>query len=224
MSLFSKRYLLLSSVLFLVLVSCRISKYKYSHCDKIVLNNSELIPIIKDNQPLKYKATIDVLKNHLTGILIIKQIDSMNTHFVFVTELGMKMFDFVYANHTMKAEFVFDPINKPKLINALMQNFENIFLLNAVNRNACEFSTKKIARGYDIIDGKKRFFLIGHYDDSNDLRLITQETYFKKRRASTINYTSELIKYGYSYRKISSVQYGFIKIYTELNEITPTND
>ena len=93
-----KLYLLLSSLLFLGVISCRISKYNHSNCDEVGLTARFLLPIVKQNNPLKYKATIDVLKNHLTGILIVKQTDSVATHFIFVTELGMKMFDFLYKS------------------------------------------------------------------------------------------------------------------------------
>ena len=53
-----KLYLLLSSLLFLVIVSCRISKYKHKDCEKAVLTEELLSPIINSHHPLKYKTTI----------------------------------------------------------------------------------------------------------------------------------------------------------------------
>lgn len=223
-----KHYLYLSSCLLILLVSsCKISKYKHASCNKVVLTEQLLQPIIKPHQPLKYKATIDVLKNHLTGILIVKQTDSVTTHFVFVTELGMKMFDFSYANNTMNADFVFEPLNKPKLIQSLMRNFENMFLLNAINKNACSFTSKQNEPCMQLKEGKSTILYIGLPLDTPDLKLKTQEVFYKKKRASTIDYsysqttnTSTIpIAIGTvpeKYTQISCKQYGLVKIYIDL--------
>ena len=47
----------------------------------------------------------------------------------------MKMFDFEWKNNEMKAAFVFEPLNKPALINVLF-NFKSIFLLDVYNTHA----------------------------------------------------------------------------------------
>jgi hypothetical protein len=223
MRLLPKLYLLLSSLLFLVFVSCRISKYKHSNCDKVVLTEKLLNPILSNKQSLKFKATIDVLKNHLTGILIVKQTDSVATHFIFVTELGMKMFDFVYKDNRMQAAYVFEPLNKPKLIQSLMRNFENIFLLNCNNSNACSFQSKNHEPCLQVKNNKTIFFYKGRMTDSNDLKLKSQEVFYKKRCSSKINYTYQPIIDSVSrefivndYSQISCTQYGLFKIYIDL--------
>ena len=218
-----KLYLLLSSLLFLVFVSCRITKYKHKDCEKAVLTEQLLSPIINSHHPIKYKATIDVLKNHLTGLLIVKQTDSTTIHFVFVTELGMKMFDFGYKNNQMESVFVFQPLNKPKLIQSLMRNLEHIFLLNISYKNACISN-----RCIQLNEGKTRGFYLGYDTDSNDLKLKTQEIFYKKKRSSKIEYvyspiiidtliTDKGSRYIYTdYSHISCTQYGLVKIYIDL--------
>src|SRR6478735_1040855 len=95
MSRLPKAYLLLSSVLILVFGSCRISKYKHlKQCNAVVFNAGHVLPVLKNTNSVKYKATIDVLKNHFSGLVILKQTDSVSQHIVFITELGLKMFDF----------------------------------------------------------------------------------------------------------------------------------
>lgn len=206
-----KHYLYLSSCLLILLISsCKISKYKFKNCDEVVLTEQVISPIIKPQQPLKYKATIDVLKNHLSGLLIVKQTDSATTHFVFVTELGMKMFDFSYTNNSMNADFVFEPLNKPKLIQSLLHNFENMFLLNAINKNACENN-----RRIQLINDKTKNFYTGYDTDNNAIDLKLQEVFYKKKRTSKIDYVySRNNKYNYS--QISCKQYGLVKIYIDL--------
>lgn len=220
-----KRCLYLSSFLLLLcFASCKISKYKHKSCSEVALTEQVLTPIIKPNQPLKYKATIDVLKNHLSGILIVKQTDSVTTHFVFVTELGMKMFDFSYANNKMNAEFVFDPLNKPKLISSLMRNFEYMFLLNAMNKQACDDGNRII----HLTDGIINSYYTGYDTDNNAIDLKSQEVFNKKKRSVKIDYvykrtiidtlkTKDASHFIYNnYSHISCKQYGLIKIYIDL--------
>ena len=124
-----KPYLLLSSVFLLTIFnSCRISKFKHStECNRVIITSNAFSPVLNETKALKYKGSIDVLKNHLTGIVIVKKTDSASTHIVFVTEIGMKMFDFEWKNNEMKVVYVFEPLNKPTLINALATNFKSIF-------------------------------------------------------------------------------------------------
>ena len=62
-----KPYLLLSSFLLLtIFVSCRISKFKHpTECNRVVITADALCPVINETKATKFKASIDVLKNHL---------------------------------------------------------------------------------------------------------------------------------------------------------------
>ena len=132
-----KPYLLLSSFfLFSFFVSCHISKFKQpKQCNRVVITNKAFEPVLNKTKATKYKGSIDVLKNHLTGIIIVKQTDSATTHIIFVTEIGMKMFDFEWKNNEMKAAYVFEPLNKPTLIKALLSNFKQMFLLDVFDKS-----------------------------------------------------------------------------------------
>lgn len=214
MYLLPKPYLYLSSFLLLLFfTSCKISKYKLTNCDRVVLTEDVLTPIIKPNQPLKYKATIDVLKNHLSGLLIVKQTDSITTHFVFVTELGMKMFDLSYSNsnHTMNADFVFEPLNKPKLVASLKRNFENMFLLKLIKQyaNRCKY--------FYVLDkfaGEKNTV----YTKIDSLSYIRNQEIFKgRKKSSKIDYLISSTTKNYIH--IFCKQYGLVKIYIDLTAI-----
>ena len=216
-----KLYLLLSSLLFLVIVSCRISKYKHKDCEKAVLTEELLSPIINSHHPFKYKATIDVLKNHLTGILIVKQTDSAVTHFVFVTELGMKMFDFVYKDNRMEAAYVFEPLNKPKLIQSLMRNFENMFLLNSANKSIKYFKSKTDFLFFKL-EGVPKTNICSYLRSDSTSHFTSQEIFHHRKKSSLINYIYD--SNTQSYNQIKCVQHGLVKIHIELNEIPKTND
>ena len=223
MGLFSKRYLLLSSVLFLVLVSCRISKFKNNNSDRVFITKELITPVLSLNQVSKFKATIDVLKNHLTGILIVKQTDSVTTHFIFVTELGMKMFDFLYKGDRMQAAYVFEPLNKPKLINSLMRNLQDMTMIDVFSRG--------VDSAYGNFKENYKLFSLEKTHTNNQKKyvvtdslthLYAQETFNHNRKSSLINYTYNTVTKKYS--QIKCIQYGLVKIHIELNEINTTND
>lgn len=212
-----KRCLYLSSFLLLLLfAACKISKYKHKSCSEVALTEQVLTPIIKLNQPLKYKATIDVLKNHLSGILIVKKTDSVTTHFVFVTELGMKMFDFSYANNKMNAVFVFDPLNKPKLISSLMRNFEYMFLLR-------HFMEQRV---YECKNDKQTFYVLErfpgektheYFNIDNSRHIQQQENFSGRKITSKVDYVFSQSTNSYSH--ISCKKHGLVEIYVDLVSI-----
>ncbi len=219
MSLLPKAYLLLSSVLILVLGSCRISKYKHlKQCTTVVLNPTHVLPVLKDNNSVKYKATIDVLKNHFSGLVIVKQTDSTTQHIVFITELGLKMFDFEVKGPDINSVYVFEPMNKPNLIGALKRNFKNMLLLDSYGRNSQACTNKKNQNIYGLgRDKESRYFTT--FEGG---KLQKQETFSKQKKESLINYVYDAKTNSYS--QITCKQFGLIKLHFELNFIPPAND
>lgn len=208
--------LLLSSIL--LLSGCAISRYKHLSCDKIVMNENDLAPVIPSSGLVKYKTSIDVLKNHLTGLLIIKKTDSLTTRIVFVTELGMKLFDFEAKNSHIHAVYVFDPLNKPVLVDALKRNFNNLLLLNAYRQETgkCSKGNRQV---FEIKDAKdKRYYTV----ENSGTAVLLQETFHKHKRDSKTDYTYDKVTGLYS--RIKTKQYGLVKFYFELNAIPPSND
>lgn len=209
--------LLLSSIL--LLSGCAISKYKRLSCDKIVMNEGDLAPVIPVSGLVKYKTSIDILKNHLTGLLIVKKTDSLTTRIVFVTELGMKMFDFEAKDGQIHAVYVFDPLNKPVLIDALKRNFNNLLLLNAYRQETgkCMKGNKQI---FEIKAANDKCYYT--VEDTTTHAALWQETFHKRKHESRTEYTYDKALGLYS--RIKTKQYGLVKFYFELNVIPPSND
>ncbi len=209
--------LVLSSLL--LLSGCAISRYKHLSCDKIVMNENDLAPVIPPSGLVKYKTNIDVLKNHLSGLLIIKKTDSLTTRIVFVTELGMKLFDFEAKGRHIEAVYVFDPLNKPLMIDALKRNFNNLLLLNAYGQETgkCSKGNRQI---FEIKEAKaKRYYTL---EDPDTHAVLFQETFHKRKRESRTDYTYDKAMGLYS--RINTKQYGLVTFYFELNAIPPSND
>ncbi|MBI3520722.1 MAG: hypothetical protein HY062_15395 [Bacteroidetes bacterium] len=161
---------------------------------------------------MKFKTSIDVLKNHLSGIVIVKQTDSVSTHIIFVTELGMKMFDFEWKNKVMNPVYVFEPLNKPALINALLANFKYMFLLDVFDTHAGLCSNKNI-KTYYVLEGYKHRYIVA---DTLG-RIYSQNVFNKNKKSCFINYT--FVPETGSYTTINCIQFGLVKIRTELNLI-----
>jgi hypothetical protein len=206
-------FLLLSSLFF---SSC--AYHKLNSCQKNSLYGKQkgiadstvlINPFIYFDKAIKYKASIDVLNKHFTGIIVIKQTDPQTKHLVFLTELGMRMFDFEWKGDSMKPVFIFDPLNKPKLIKALTRNFETIFYVKWVNPNL-----KYIGNCHEFYNivylgvGKKSMFLFDRLKPD-----IGEQIVFNKRKKE-----SKTI-YSSKGEKIKLKQYGLVKFYIELDKI-----
>ncbi|MES2512669.1 MAG: hypothetical protein V4580_00940 [Bacteroidota bacterium] len=216
-----KLYLSLSSIL--LLTGCSISKYNHLTCEKVGIHVQAIKPVVSSTTVSKYNTSIDILKNHLTGILVVKQTDSITTRLVFVTELGMKMFDFEAKRGEMNAVYVFEPLNKPKLIEVLKRNFSNMFLLNRnYSTSLYSCSNKHFSKIMYDKRGKEKWYYSGMNTGSTVLNLSLQETFLKRKRASKIEYTYNSDTQSYS--QIKCKQYGLIKFYFELTEIQKAND
>lgn len=213
MPLLSKPYLLLSSIICLLIVSCQISKFKHpTKADRVVITENAFPTVLSANKASKFKGSIDVLKNHLTGLIIVKKTDSLTTHIIFVTEIGMKMFDFEWKNSEMNAVYVFEPLNKESLINSLKEGFKQMLLLDVLNKHAALSNSKKIKSYYNL-EGEKHRYIIA--DTINGIT--SQQIFNKNKKNRFISYTFDSEKKGYAL--IKSTQFGLVKIKIELNRI-----
>ena len=181
-----KPYLLLSSIcICLLIVSCRISKFKHpTTCDRVVITEKAFPSVLNENKATKFKASIDVLKNHLTGIIIVKKTDSLTTHIIFVTEIGMKMFDFEWKNNEMTAVYVFEPLNKETLIKPLKTGIKQMLLLDVLNKHAA-FSSNENFKSYYHIEGEKHRYLIA----DSVAGISSQQIFNKNKKNRFIRYT-----------------------------------
>ncbi len=204
-------FLLLSSFLF---SSCAYNKLA-APSKRLALLNQEIInPVIPKDGAIKYKTSIDVLNKHFTGLIVLKQTNRDTKHLVFVTELGMRMFDFEIKGDSMKPVFVFDALNKPKLVSALVRNFRSILLIEWFNNTAwiLEKQGKEylhLTRGTPpFIRDARHLFLF-----TDDKKYATKLQVFKKHKKE-----SKII-YSDSYGKIKLKQYGLVKLYIEMDKI-----
>jgi len=201
-------------IIFLVLSNLLLSFCSYKKLAKIprqselVINKTDLRPIIPpDGKSIKYKASIDVLNKHFTGIIVLKQTGPDTNHLVFVTELGMRMFDLEMAGDSIRPAFVFEPLNKPKLVSALVRNFRSVLLIEWYNKKV-ELLKDKDKEVLHLLREKRDLFVNRNEGDW----VLEQRTFYKKKKETKIMYVGD-------YTSIRLKQYGIVKLFIELEKI-----
>ena len=198
-------FLLLSSLIFTSCAHHKLASYKKK--GDLKLSDEDLSPFSPADKAVKYKTSIDVLNKHFTGLIILKQTDADTKHLVFVTELGMSMFDFVIKGDSMKPVFVFDALNKPQMVNALLRNFETIFFVKWRNKSL-ELREKSNKVILYLKEGKHEMFL-----KKGDGKLYQEQWVFYKHKKETRTV------YSANYDHIKLKQYGVVKLYIEMDKI-----
>ena len=208
------KYLCLSSLLIALLVGCSPTHgYKLSRVE--IVTSAQVKTIINKDKSLLYKAKINLFNKYYSGLIILKQTDSITSHLVFITELGLKMFDFEIQNNQFKLMYVFEPLNKPKVLNLLESDMKLILLQNLLNNEASVFEQKNRASLiYRTTNNKfKNFYFINTGKKTVD-KTIVKGNLFIKEKVSYI-YDDSL-----NAKQIILKHKGFIRLKIELNNIS----
>lgn len=125
-----------------------------------------------------YKAGIDVVGNHLSGLLLFKKMPDSSTRIVFTSETGFSFFDFEFAaDGNFKVHSIFKKMNRKAVIKTLRKDFE-LVLMNRLDNNTV-VTKKNEGLLYFIYPQKKGFY---HYiTDSAGGQLIRMERASKSK-------------------------------------------
>jgi len=119
------RYLLLSSCLF-VLLGC---SPVYKNLKPAAGDTNNLLKFKPDFKSTLYKAEIDVVGHHLSGLLLIKTMPDSDVRIVFSNEMGFKFFDFDFKpDGGFKVFYVVKQMDKKPVLKTLKKDFELIML------------------------------------------------------------------------------------------------
>lgn len=160
-----------------------------SSCSYVVRNgyekteNKHITVFQKKFTKTVYRASIDVYYNHFSGLIVIKK-DSITNNYrvVFLSELGLKIFDFAFSenqNENFKINYILEPINKPIIINAFKKDFE---LLLQTNQKNSEIKT--YTNNINFVNEIKHNKLYNYYivnKDSAFVNSIIQKKRFSKK-------------------------------------------
>lgn len=138
MHLFRIPYLILSSLLFLL--SC-LPSYKQMQTATADVN------VLQKFRPAftvaLYNTTVDVVGNHLSGLLLIKKMPDSSTRLVFSNEMGLGFFDFEFKpDGDFKVYSVMKKLNKKSVIKTLRHDFE-LVLMNTIDYSKATVKTNE---------------------------------------------------------------------------------
>jgi len=219
MAIFRLKNLYLSSV-FILLTSCTIP-LKYKLTDQKKVSSQDVQPMVSAENPILYKAQIFLFNKYYTGLLLHKQTDSLTSHLVFVTEVGMKMFDIEIQKDSQKMAYCFGPMNKPKITNLLENDMGAILLYPLLNKTAKIYINKKQGNTLYVTREKGKKYL--YFTQANSGRIaksLVRGKLFTKQKT--------VYKYGTDNlpESVSLKHKGLLRLRIKLNRIitTKTND
>jgi|WetSurMetagenome_2_1015567.scaffolds.fasta_scaffold231317_2 hypothetical protein len=70
-----------------------------------------------------YKASLDIRKHHLSGIMVMRQMGESSYRIVFANQVGMTYFDLSFRADSFNIIYCFDPLNKKALLKILETDF-----------------------------------------------------------------------------------------------------
>src|ERR1700712_5633628 len=81
-----------------------------------------------------YSTQVDVVGNHLSGLLLIKKMPDSSTRMVFSNEIGFKFFDFEFSKDgNFKVYSIISKMNKKSVIKTLRKDFELVLMQHLYN-------------------------------------------------------------------------------------------
>lgn len=126
-------YLTLSSTLFFILGCSPVHKQMQSaNADINVLQKFKPAFTVA-----LYNTTVDVVGNHLSGLLLIKKMPDSSIRMVFSNEMGFSFFDFAFiSDGSFKVYSIIKKMNRKSVIKTLRHDFELILMNNLDNSKA----------------------------------------------------------------------------------------
>jgi len=209
-----RRFLLQSflySLIFLLLVSCK--TYKLADV-KSVTNSEKTVENLyfSSNEDYVYKCQMDIYKNHVSGILIIKKLNDATHRVVLTSDFGNKLIDFEISGENFKLNYVLADLDKKIVINFLKNDFQQLLKQKYPVSESFENEKSKI---YLSKLDKKQYYLFFNKENG----LLNQIIYTKNDKEK-IDFTFEAKKHIFA--DSLNLQHKDFKINIKLFQITET--
>jgi len=211
---FLPKLLFLSSIVAFAISACSPALGYKTKPSKIITKN-EIHPIINDTAASIFKARIKVYQRSFSGLIVLKKTDTTTSHLTFITEIGMKMFDFEIKDNSFKLIYIFDPLNKPNIIKLLENDMQLLLLHQAFGASAEVFEKNNIFV-YKIKKNDRYYFKV---NANNTIHSIVKKGPL---------FSKEKVKYSYrdSFfpQNIKLKHCGLVSVKIELNKIVKLNE
>ena len=128
-------------IIYLILSSCLLFVASCSPSYKQMQSATADVNVLQKFKPAftvaLYNTTVDVMGNHLSGLLLIKKMPNSSTRMVFSNEMGLGFFDFEFAaGGSFKVYSIIKKLDKRSVIKTLQHDFELVLMNNLDNSKA----------------------------------------------------------------------------------------
>lgn len=148
------RILLLSSFFFLLSCSKTTTNSLY------VGPKNACLQLLKPNiKSVLFNTQVDILNHHLSGLLLMKQLNNDTTRIVFTNEMGLKYFDFEFTSNDFNVIYCMKKLNRKIVIKQLQKIF-NLVLMNNTDLNGFQLIKSGSEKLYVLDSPKEQTYYI----------------------------------------------------------------
>ncbi|WP_295221376.1 hypothetical protein [uncultured Chryseobacterium sp.] len=157
-----------------------------------------------------YKCQMDIYKNHVSGILILKKINETTHRVVLTSDFGNKLIDFEISGDDFKLNYVLPDLDKKIVINFLKNDFQQLLRQKYPVTESFENETSRIY--LSKIDAKTYYLF---FNKKNGL---LKKIIYTKNNKEKIDFTFEAKKHIFA--DSINLQHKDFKINIKLFQIT----
>jgi hypothetical protein len=131
--------------LFLSAASLIVSCNQYRHMQKIQRSENCVLKFRPDFSRVIYKTSVDVVGNHLSGLLVFKIMPDSSTRVVFTSETGLGFFDFGFLPENGFVVYqIISKMDKKAVITTLRKDFDLIMFNNTSGQDAYDLTDSSL--------------------------------------------------------------------------------
>lgn len=113
------------SLILLLAVSCK--SYQLTDVKQVLTTEKTVENLyFSSSEDYVYKCQMDIYKNHVSGILIIKKLNETTHRVALTSDFGNKLIDFEVSDNGFKLNYVLPDLDKKIVINFLKNDFQQL--------------------------------------------------------------------------------------------------
>ncbi|MDQ0592527.1 hypothetical protein QFZ37_000896 [Chryseobacterium ginsenosidimutans] len=209
-----RRFLLqnfLYSLILLLFISCK--TYKLTDTKPVSSSEKTVENLyFSSSEDYVYKCQMDIYKNHVSGILIIKKINATTHRVVLTSDFGNKLIDFEISENDFKLNYVLPDLDKKIVINFLKNDFQHLLKQKYPVTESFENESSKIY--LSKIDNKSYYLFF------NKENYLLKQIVYTKNKKEKIDFTFDAKKHIFA--DSLNLQHKDYKINIKLFQITET--
>ncbi|MGE4515169.1 MAG: hypothetical protein AB7E26_15360 [Chryseobacterium sp.] len=197
------------SLIFKSFISCKSNKLEGV---KPIANSKKTVENLyfSSHEDYVYKCQMDIYKNQVSGILILKKINETAHRVVLTSDFGNKLIDFTISDNDFKLNYVLPDLDKKIVINFLKSDFQELLRQKYPVAESFENQNQKI---YISKIEKNVYYLFFNKEDG-----LMKQIIYTKNNKEKIDFTFDAKKHIFA--DSLNLQHKDFKINIKLFQIT----